>query len=77
MDPETALSELGRDPARIKRSRRNAIRENEELETWKPLNANEKGSDNIRDGMGRGRDPNPETELNEDTRSQYPNASAN
>jgi hypothetical protein len=41
------------------------------------LNANIKGSDNIRDGMGRGREPNPETELNEDTRSQYPNASNN
>lgn len=81
LDPETALSELGRDPARIKRNRRNSIRENEELETWKPLNDINKGSDNngdsIRSGMGRGRTSNPETELNEDTRTQYPNANAN
>lgn len=78
LDPETALNELGRDPARIKRNRRNAIRENEELETWKPLNPDDKANDNsIRDGMGKGREPNPDTELNEDTRSQYPSAKSN
>lgn len=67
-DPVTAISELGRNPSTIRRSKLASMKDNEETGVWKNMN-----DASLQEGEeDAGRPPNEGTVQNEDTRTQRP-----
>jgi hypothetical protein len=80
LDPRSAAKELKRDADTLKVSTIQSRKENEQLQVWEPVGGQDKkssskvSSGNDSTGGKEGRPANEGTEVNEDTRTQYPSS---